>query len=132
MRAKNFIFILSTIFLAGIISFCIGGTVKGQSRERESELLYQLREAELLWETREYLNRSGFQNSGVTLTRVVDEEGRRAYTFTIHHSRIDRMNEGERQMLRERLFEICHNKEAYFREDICSFRHEFLIVRNMR
>ena len=32
-----------------------------------------------------FLEERGFRNSGVTLTRVVDSEGNRSYTFPIHH-----------------------------------------------
>ncbi len=132
MRAKNGIFMLATLLLICVVSLCIGGTVRGREQDAASETFYRLREAELLRDTREYLQRSGFPNSGITLTRVIDGEGHRDYTFTIHHGRIDRMDEGERQILQNALSEFGSRIGSDFPEEFCTFHHEFLIVESMR
>ena len=75
----------------------------------------------MLNETKAYLTELGYKNSGVTLTRVVDESGRREYTFTIHHGKIDRMSEEEREELAQVL-----GKKARIDEN-CTFFHEFLL-----
>ena len=71
--------------------------------------------------SKEELNEMGFRNSGVTLTRVVDAEGNREYTFTIHHGKIDRMSEEERMALAAALMQSITPVES------CSFTHEFLM-----
>lgn len=126
MKRTDISFAFFTLFLSFLIALCVGGTVRG--RERETENPYRLIESELLTEVREYLNRSGYTNSGVTLTRVTDGEGCREYTFTIHHGRIDRMDESEREILRDELDLLCQEAGSMFSEDACSFRHEFLLL----
>jgi len=114
---------VTTICLVGVMAFCVVRTVVSQTHisEQEMEEYYREQEKVLLAETKEYLTELGFKNSGVTLTRVVDEEGAREYTFTIHHGKIDRMEERERLELAEEL-----SKLAALEGD-CSFSHEFLM-----
>ena len=132
---KNVLFVATTIILVLITAFCIAGTVmsKGDMTERELESYYQQVEKELLGRTRDQLEELGFKNSGVTLTRVVDAEGNRDYTFTIHHRKIDAMSAEERVELAEMLAAGCavgndtaagKSSGAAFAN--CSFFHEFL------
>lgn len=113
-----------TVLLVLVSAFCITGTVMSQSnsQEREVEIYYRALEKQLVCDTREYLNESGFRNSGVTLTRVVDENGMREYTMTVHHGKIDRMDENARQILKEELSQLV------FAEANCTFYHEFLAM----
>ena len=86
---------------------------------RKPEEYYQVRARELE-ETRELLDREGFENSGITVTRVVEEDETRLYTVTVHHGGIDRMDGRERQRLMEELEKISFEAEQ------CSFVHKFL------
>ena len=116
-------FATATIALVAVIAFSIAGTVISQTDigEQEQEAYYRAQEKELLEETKAYLTELGYKNSGVTLTRVVDASGRREYTFTIHHGKIDRMSEVEREELAKDL-----GKRASIDEN-CIFFHEFLL-----
>lgn len=116
-------FLVTTMCLVAVIAFCITGTVLSQTSidVQWMENYYREQEQQLLAETREYLTELGFSNSGVTLTRVVDGEGIREYTFTIHHGKIDRMNDIERQQLADKLSKIA------VLDDNCKFYHEFLL-----
>ena len=89
--------------------------------ERELEEYYQEREQELSGEIGEFLRKEGLENSGVMVTRVVEENGNRLYTVTVHHGRIDGMDAAERAELLGRL------QELNFADDRCSFIHEFLL-----
>ncbi len=127
-RAKNRVnstvaFLVATICLVAVIAFCITGTVVSQSNVNVQELenYYREQERQLLAETKGYLTELGYRNSGVTLTRVVDEDGAREYTFTIHHGKIDRMEEAERKELAGELSKIA------VMEGDCKFYHEFLM-----
>ncbi len=113
-----------TLCLVLASGFCITGTVMSRSQpgEREMELYYREKEQQLVRDTRAYLNQSGFLNSGVTLTRVIDESGMREYTITVHHGTIDNMDEGSKANLKEQL------STFVFAEENCIFSHEFLVT----
>lgn len=127
---KNTTFMTLTVVLVAMIAFGIVGTVKGQEKGQNAaeEAYYREREAELLQETRIYLNELGYVNSGVTLNRIVDAEGEREYTFTIHHSRIDKMDAAGRKNLMEQLL----SREACVMDTdnsvSCTIKYDFLIL----
>ena len=74
-----------------ISAFFITKTVQGQADDDAvvSEKYYQALEQEYVSEIRAYLNEQGFLNSGVTLTRVVDEQGSRDYQVILHHKYLE-------------------------------------------
>lgn len=123
-RTETFVFMIVTVCLVLISAFCITGTVHSQSRasERELENYFREKEQEMVREVREYLNQSGYENSGVTLNRVLETDGSRAYTLTVHHRRIDNLDEECRENLQAQL-------SAFdFVAENCTFFHEFLIT----
>lgn len=124
MRRGNVGFILLTVCLVFVAAFCVTGTVISEHDPgaKEVEAYYRQLEQELVQEIREYLAVAGFENSGVTLTRVLDGDGVREYTITIHHGTIDRMDEAAREKLTEQLSELV------FVADNCTFCHEFLVA----
>lgn len=124
-RGKGIIgFWLLTICLVLVSAFCITGTAMSRCKPegRELENYYREKEKELVQDTRNYLCRAGFQNSGVTLTRVVESDGSREYTVTIHHGKIDSMDEPSRENLKRELSALT------FSADNCTFFHEFLVA----
>ena len=124
MRRGNVGFILLTVCFVLVCAFCITGTVMSQSSpgELEVENYYRAREKQLVGDIREYLGHSGFPDSGVTLTRVIDTDGVREYTITVHHGKIDKMDASSRESLRKELSTLV------FAEDNCLFYHEFLVT----
>lgn len=130
MRKTDVGFIAMTLALICIIVFCASCTVRGQEnlQNPEKECRYKEREAKLLSDTREYLAGQGFYNSGVTLNRVVDEDGSRAYTFTVHHNQIDRMTEQERAGLKTQLDILTEDFRGMTPEETCTFQFVFLNV----
>lgn len=130
MRKTDVGFIAMTLALICIIVFCASCTVRGQEnlQNLEKECWYKEREAKLLSDTREYLSGQGFYNSGVTLNRVVDEDGSRAYTFTVHHNQIDRMTEQERAGLKTQLDILTEDFRGMTLEETCTFQFVFLNV----
>ena len=85
--ARRVIITVSALVLIGITVFCISGTVHSSEKEerREREKYYREIYAEYVKEVRFFLNEEGYSNSGVTMTKVIDEEENRSYTMTIHH-----------------------------------------------
>lgn len=116
-------FVAVTILLVLIAAFFCVGTVMSRTDldARELEEYYLAKEQELTREIREVLEEKGFENSGVTVTRVVETDGSRLYTVTVHHGRIDDMCDEEREKLLEEL------KGINFEDERCSFFHQFLL-----
>uniref|UniRef100_UPI00405731E0 hypothetical protein n=1 Tax=Acetatifactor sp. TaxID=1872090 RepID=UPI00405731E0 len=124
-KGRNIVsFMIVTVCLVLVSAFCITGTVISQSNleERELENFYREQEKELVQEIRDYLNQSGFHNSGVTMTKVIDTDGSRQYTITVHHTKINNMDVVSRENLKEELAALV------FLADNCSFCHEFLVT----
>lgn len=127
---KNTTFAIVTALLVIIIAFCVAGTVKGQESgpNAEPEAYYREVESQFLDDTKLYLTEQGFSNSGVTLNRIVDAEGNREYTFTIHHSRIDKMSDADRRHLANQLSEREVSVLDASNSDNCTIHYEFLIL----
>lgn len=99
------------------------GTAMGKSSlsRQELEAYYKEKEQALVADARAFLDGEGFMNSGVMLTRVLDLDGSRVYTLTVHHGKIDKMCEEDRELLMAEL------EKMVFEDESCTFRHEFLI-----
>lgn len=97
MNKKSYIFIM--IFTAVILSLCIGSKAEGSSKVPGvgSEYVNQC-EDEYAKEIRNTLDEMGYSNAGVSITKVIDD-GHIEYTVSIHHRRIDKMDEIQREEL---------------------------------
>ncbi len=110
------------LFLTWITIFCSAGTAMSRSdlSTQELEGYYKEQERILVDEARAFLDGKGFVNSGVMLTRVIDGDGKREYTLTVHHGKIDRLSDENRLALMAEL------EELVFEDEGCSFTHRFL------
>ena len=107
--------VLTTAFL------CAGTAVSSTDADAyELEQYYAEKERELVSAVRVLLQREGMENSGVMVTRVVEDDGSRCYTVAVHHGKIGRMSDAEREELLRRLEALDFEGEG------CSFSHEFL------
>jgi len=77
--------------------------IKASGRERAAagdySEKYRTEEREYVDSVRAKLTELGYSQAGLVMTKVVNEDGTIIYTLTIHHSRIDKMNEYERKQL---------------------------------
>lgn len=107
-----------TIILVVVTAFCCTGTAlcRADFGGEESERYYREREQILVKEAGEYLVRQGYENSGLMLTRVVNGDGSRVYTLSIHHSRIKALSGEERKRLTDGL------EDFFFTDQECVFR----------
>lgn len=105
---KRVIMTISVLVLIAITVFCISGTVYSSEKveRREREKYYRELEAGYVKKIRFFLNEEGYLNSGVTMTKVIDEEENRRYTVTIHHRRIGNLRQEEQEQLQEELSQI--------------------------
>ena len=104
---SNIMFYVTTVLLILTIVFCIGSTVRSEGGDETQRIENHVKEQQLLTQVKQYLNENGCRNSGVTLTYVMDENGKCDYTFTIHHKRINGMSEEEREDFRAELSQVC-------------------------
>lgn len=114
-------FLAVTVILVSVAAFFCAETVMCRTRVEDCEFeeYYRTKERELAENVREVLRGEGLDNSGVMITRVVEADGSRQYTVAVHHSGIDAMEEGERELLAEKL------ESLTFEDDRCSVRHQF-------
>ena len=112
-------FYIATALLILIISLCVGGTVlSGKNDEREQRnLRYAAMEEEYLEEARSLLRGEGLADCGVDLRWVSYGDGSRDYTVSLHHSRLARMSEADKETLKRKL------SEADFHGDACHFSY---------
>ncbi len=120
-RGTGGIIVMAVLVLAAVSLFA--GTAMGRDSlsTQELEAYYQEKEKALVAQAREFLNEEGFANSGVMLTRVLDADGSRVYTLTVHHGKIDKMCAEDREFLMAEL------EKMVFEDDDCNFKHEFFI-----
>lgn len=121
LRGLSFTVLFSAMLIL-VIAFCISETVLSQSnhaRQMEEKYYDELEEA-YLQELKLFLAEEGYKNSGVTMTRMVDKDGVRSYTVTIHHKLIDKMSEGEKRELTKACGQIA------FADEDSVFCHKFL------
>lgn len=114
-------FVAVTVILVLVTAFFCVKTVASSTdvNSREPEEYYLAKERKLTEDVRALLCREGFENSGVMVTRVVEEDGSRLYTVAVHHRRIDTIDEEDREQL------LLQLESLTFGDDNCSFRHQF-------
>lgn len=98
---KRFVFV--TVMLILLTVFCTTGTVIGMENGKDNvdEKYYRQMEKEYVATVRQLLQDKGYENSGVSLTKVLYEDGTREYTLSVHHKRIANLAEEERAVLEE-------------------------------
>ncbi|MBO5210282.1 MAG: hypothetical protein J6B68_13230 [Lachnospiraceae bacterium] len=124
MGKRNGLFGVVTVLLVMVILFCTSQTVLSQEKAdvRSQKKYYAAMEQEYLSGVKQMLTDMGYQNSGVTIRWVTDEEGSRIYTVMIHHQKIDNLSMQEQKLLQEKL------SGTEFEDDNCIFVYEFLTV----
>lgn len=93
--------IVITLGLILIITLGISIRANGRSNRIPDITNEYYREIENAYvsDVRQTLTKEGFSNAGVSMTKVVNDLGGFDYTLKVHHRRIDRMDESERETL---------------------------------
>ena len=99
--AKEVLFVIFTFVVSMVIAFFISGTVVSQADGKVTvdEESFPILEEEYVEEIKGLLDDLGYENSGVNLTMVADGEGNRSYQVKLHHKRIIRLSEEEKEAL---------------------------------
>lgn len=94
---KNILFAAATVILMLISASFVAGTVHSQTAEEALayERYCETLEEEYVSRIRAYLTEQGFENSGIMLTRIVEEQGEREYQVTLHHKYLEKLSHKE-------------------------------------
>lgn len=114
--------VITSVCLVMITAFCISGTVMSREQRTEEAESEYYRELGSIYaeEMRDFLKGQGYADSGVTVTSVEEEGGARSYTVTIHHGRIDRLTQEEKEEL------LTECSMVTFPDRACNVYHKFL------
>ncbi len=102
---KEAVFVMVTVFLVLILWLFISETVMSQAEGNitvDEEAFVEL-EDDYVGAVRTYLEEKGYRNSGVALTRVVDESGKRSYEMVLHHKKMYKLSCEEREAMLEEI-----------------------------
>lgn len=105
---KTVKFLMITIVLLMITTWSVAGTVKGQDKNAEMADAQSCRmmENRYISALRSELESMGYNNAGITMTKITDENGLREYTVLLHHKKMDGLHTAERDRLTQELASI--------------------------
>ncbi len=86
---------LAATVLGMAVGICVLGGIRSQAADtwKAREAYYEQLEREYVGRVRQFLEERGYRSSGVTLSRIVDNDGRRSYRVLVHHGTLDRQGE---------------------------------------
>lgn len=90
------VIILVSTLLVMVLALCMGSKALGSEKEEDFRSdYYRNIEKAYVTSVRNSLDDLGYKNAGITMTRVVDN-GFADYTITVHHGKIDLLDEAHR------------------------------------
>lgn len=100
-------FLIVTLILMLITTFSITGTVRSQSPDAGAMDAQSLRtiENQYIAGIRSKLALQGYENAGITMTRVT-EKGRSEYEVLLYHKRLNGLGAREKKAVTDSLLEI--------------------------
>lgn len=103
---KKTILVLLTLLI--IIASCIFGTINVRANKKQAmtDASYTEFERRYRDDVREYLNSEGFKNAGITLTKVIDTDGRRTYSLEVHHKSFSKLDDEAKAEIINKLAEM--------------------------
>jgi cell division protein FtsI/penicillin-binding protein 2 len=112
-------FAVITVVLILAILFCVRGTVFSKEQDKRAEMnrYYAVLEKEYLRQTKDILEQEGYDNCGVTVTWVAAEDGSRDYTVQLHHRKLKKLDEQDKNAVVMRL------SGAEFDRESCRFSY---------
>ncbi len=120
---RNVVFVLFTMLLVLGLAMFVSGTALSQSNEKvvADEAGLRSLEQKYISDIRTYLEEQGFQNSGVTLTWIMEADGSRSYEVALHHKGIAELSVAEQEVL------LAEVQELAFWTAGCNFHVNLLV-----
>ena len=102
---KTVLFLLTLLI---VIASCIIGTINVRANRKQAmtDASYTEFERRYRNDIREYLNGEGFKNAGITLTKVIDTDGKRTYTLEVHHKSFSKLDDDTKAEIINKLAEM--------------------------
>lgn len=90
IQKNNTVKIVTILVLAVLVLWSICSIQANAAERAENDKTeYQLQESQFKSEIRTCLEEMGYNNSGITMTKVMDADGSREYTVLVHHQDLD-------------------------------------------
>lgn len=90
IQKNNTVKIVTILVLAVLVLWSICSIQANAAERAENDKTeYQLQESQFKSEIRTCLEEMGYNNSGITMTKVMDVDGSREYTVLVHHQDLD-------------------------------------------
>ena len=82
--------VVGILIVSIAIFWCVIG-IKASALERadHDKKQYQMQEVQFKSEIKNCLEDMGYENAGITITKIMEEDGGREYTVLVHHQYLD-------------------------------------------
>ncbi|NLL77327.1 MAG: hypothetical protein GX235_08780 [Clostridiales bacterium] len=103
----------ATLLFTAIILFCGNSTVMSQEKNGTlaDRQYYRSIENEHIGEIRNVLEECGYNNCGITMTKVTQKDVPNEYTILIHHKRFKSLDDDGKERLKTELSEVRFQEE---------------------
>lgn len=93
LRRYNMVKIAGVLLIVVVALWCVFGIKANASVKAENDKAeYQLQEIEFKKEVKDCLENMGYFNSGITVTKIMNEDGSREYSVRVHNQYLDLEN----------------------------------------
>lgn len=89
-KKYNVLNIVGVFVVVTAILWCVIG-IKANALEKadNDKKQYQMQEVQFKSTIKNCLENMGYENAGITITKIMDEDGGREYTVLVHHKYLD-------------------------------------------
>ena len=107
IKRYNVLKIAGALLMVLAILWCVLGIkVNGAEKAENDKAYYQLQETQLKGKIKAELEDLGYNNCGITMTKVMNANGLREYTVLVHHQYLDTTNEEKVNDIYEALMSV--------------------------
>ena len=86
LRRYRIVKVVGILLIVVAILWCVVGIKVNAAEKAENDRVeYQLQEIEFKQEVRECMENMGYFNSGITVTKIMNEDGSREYSVRVHN-----------------------------------------------
>ena len=85
--------LLSLLMVIAILWCVLGIKANGAEKADNDKAYYQLQETQLKSQIKTELEELGYNNCGITMTKIMNADGLREYTVLVHHQYLDADNQ---------------------------------------